>query len=304
MEPAGAPPPLGEPSGLGDLLTFSPAAAGAVSRLAATTAARLGLMIPPVSDQGALDQPGSDNATGPGIAAVWLAAAVGLRRHSIAMDIARCCPPPPVQWHDGAWDLVARHGVASAAAGYAGQDLRHLLMAASPLSALLDLPAPGGEDQAIRLCRSLAASPDTLRPVVEAFAGPGADPVHLAWRASVLGQLALDPLTRAFVLDVYEAAVALYGAEWRERLDDSVRVLGDAAAARAVAPATTATATATATATDIAFAIGRWWRPLRVVARSHHDAIRARTYLDFNVYWQGLRLAAATAGPDGFQELT
>ena len=124
------------------------------TRLAAAQVARLGLRAPPLGD---------DSAPGP--YGIWLAAAVAARdQPALATELARVCPPAR-----GAWDLALRHAVvmpvlasmtagtthhAVAQPGTSSADRRapgaliDALRAASPLTSLLDHPAPGEHDRA------------------------------------------------------------------------------------------------------------------------------------------------------------
>ena len=273
--PEGA-PPGGEPFGLAGLAPVPPDVARALSGLAAITAARLGF--------GGFERRENGAAVEAGVA--WLAAAVGLRHLPLAVEIVQCCPPPAMADRRIPWDVIARHGVVMPALAHVGEDLRAALLSASPLTALLTRPAGGGEDQALALTRGLIAGPCRHQPVIAAFADPGAGTAELEWRAVALDRLRHDEAGRGFALDVYETAVAWHGRHWLARVDDSARAL-------ALAPDDPPLRWREA------LAVGRWWRPLRRLRRSHADAIRARGYLDFNVYMRGLWLAGAVAALDG-----
>lgn len=268
LAPAGA-PPQGAPFGLAGLLAPPPALGDLLAELAAVTAARLALAArlaagPPV---------------GPG--ALWLAAAVGVRSDDgLAMALLRELPPPALHWTEASADLLARHGVVQAALSWLAPALAEAMVAASPLSALLLLPARGEQDSVLLFGQSLLADPAARQPVAAALAAPEAGDAVLAWRAGLLGRLAAGGVAqeRAFVLDVYETAVAWHGPAWLAGLREAAATL------RAPAPAVADWRRA--------LAVGGWWQPLHALRRAGHDAIRQRSYLDFRVYYDGLRLAA------------
>ena len=276
--PAG-PPPVGEPFGLSALLSPRSAVRQVLSALAAVTAARFGLADSALT-----------GGAGPGSAAAWLAAALGLRSQpGLAMDVLSHVPPACASLPDGGWELIARHGVVAAALPYLPGGLAEAMIAASPLTALLLAPARGGDDRVLAFCQNLIAAIPGCPPVVAAFADPYAGTAKLTWRASALGRLAIsgEDRDRSFTLDVYETAVVWHGRDWLTRTLESAEILG--------------AGDSLPEQIGEAMAVGRWWQPLGSLRHRRPDAIRDRHYLDFHVYWRGLRLAAVTARLDGMK---
>lgn len=296
VAPAGA-PPLGAAFGLAELLEPSNPLLRDVTGLAACTAARSGL-----------GAEAFGAAPGPGPGAIWLAAAVGLRAQGgLAAEMLRDVPPAATGWAETGWDLVARHGLAAPARPWLPPALAEAVLAASPLTALLQHPARGEEDRALALCRNMLTLRPARQPMVAAFADPEADAVQLDWRAQVLRRLltGAGPSERSFVLDVYETAVTWHRDAWLSRLRHSTAILQSPAPnepvmmARALASETSSGFAshgdvAADRATDWALATGRWWQGLRMLRQAAPDALRQRRYLDFQIYWSGLRLAAVT----------
>jgi hypothetical protein len=143
-----------------------------------------------------------------------------------------------------------------------------------------------------------------------------------------------DRSGHTFALDVYETAVAWHGTAWLRRVEEGAAILrsldppepsrrseptiisssagasGERAGAMQQAPASAQrqpepdrrsavvemakSSDGTMQFWELAVAIGRWWQPLLALRRRNLDAIRDRDYLDFRVYWSGLRLATVT----------
>jgi hypothetical protein len=248
------------------------------ARLGAAQVARLGLDTPPLGDD-----------TAPGPYAIWLAAAVTLRAQpALACELARLCPPP-----QGAWDLALRHGVVEpvlaqlvpdalpgASPGALPHALVDALRTASPLTALLDHPAPGDRDRCVQLAADvLLAHPRGRRLLAHALAappGPGARAaVILMWRTHVLDRLRTGTDTqRAFVLDVYETALAHHRAS----------LLAEVERAHAALAGTDGQDF------ERALALAGWWRPLWHIRRAWPESLRERPQLDVHGVLAGLRL--------------
>lgn len=258
--PAGPPPP-GDLRSLEALLEPLPAQRGRLGRLAALTAARLSLTAPPLGETVPL-----------GCSAFLLAAAIGAPQQPAAVELARSCDPPR-----SAWELVARHAVVGPALDYMLPALAETLSAASPLTALLRVPPKGEENQIVRLGERLLGHPDGRRLLVNQFCQPSVPAPWLAWRGSLLDRLRLAPGCQPFVLDVYEAALALYGSAWSALIQKALAVLSGPELSR--------------DQLGFLLAVAAWWEPLRALHRSHLDWLRARRYLDFYLYLQGIRLA-------------
>ncbi len=262
--PAGPPPP-GDLRDLEALAEPGAELRAALGRLAALTAARMTLASPPLGD-----------AAPPGPAALWLAVAVGAASRPEASEIVRCCAPA-----DSAWELIARHAVVGRVWEHVPPILAETLLGASPLSALLTVP-PRGEEDAIRLLgEGLLEHRDGRRLLVSTFSQPEDLAPLLAWRGSLLDGLRQAEAHRTFVLDVYEAAIALHRDAWLDRIRAAGSVLADPAAL----PETL----------EFALAVAGWWEALRNLHRSHLDWLRERKYMDFHVYLQGIKVASFAA---------
>ena len=259
------PPPMGSLTHLETLLKPTPAAQAALGRLAASTAALVGLRTPPLGD-----------ATAPGGGAFLLAAAIGAAQHPAAAELLRCADSPR-----SAWDWVVRHGLAQAALAHMPPVLAERLHAASPLTALLLAPLPGEENQAVQLAEHCLAHADGRRLLIHHCCDPNASSKCLVWRGLLLGRLGLVSEFQPTVLDVYETAVALHRQPWLELTQESWAALGGP--------------TPSAERLELITAVAAWWEPLRALHRAHLDWLRERTYLDFNLYLQGIKLAQVAA---------
>jgi hypothetical protein len=255
-EPVG-PPPASDLRALEALLEPLPAQRDLLGRLAALTAAHLSLTAPPLSE-----------VAPPGCSAFLLAAAIGAAQRPEAVELVRYCDPPR-----SAWELIARHAVVRPALHYLPPALAETLCGASPLTALLLVPPKGEENQIVQLGERLLAHPDGRRLLVNQFCRPDVPAPLLTWRGSLLDRLRLVPDYQPFVLDVYEAALALYGSAWNKVSQEALMVL------------------LSKDRLDFVLAVATWWEPLRALYRSHLDWLRARPYLDFYLYLQGIRLA-------------
>lgn len=256
------PPPSGDLRELGALVTPDAAARQALARAAAHMAARLSLVSPPLGDPEPL-----------GASALWLAAAIGAHRHPAAIDLIKCCEPSP-----SAWDLIARHAVILPALEHLPPLFAEALVTTSPLTGLLILPPGGQEDQLALLCERLLDHFDGRRLLVHLFCQAESPAPMLSWRGRLLAALRLAARYQPFVLDVYEAAVALHAQAWLARIAEAQRILSGPPAPPA--------------RLQLALSIGRWWQPLRAMHRAHLDWLRERRYLDFHIYLQGIKLAS------------
>jgi hypothetical protein len=259
------------------------------SRLAAAQVARLGLRAPPLDDD-----------TEPGPYGIWLAASVAARDEpALAAELARLCPPPR-----GTWDLALRHAVVApvlerAAGGATGQRpdavppalpralpgalpraLITALRTASPLTSLLDHPAPGEHDHCVKLATGvLLAHAHGRRMLAHTLAAPvpgdARGPVIARWRAQLLDRLRVGTdAQRDFVLDVYEIALAHHRAATLAEIERGHAALAD--------PGSPAFERALATA--------EWWRPLWHLRRAWPESLRERVHLDVHGVLAGLRL--------------
>jgi FtsH ternary system domain X1 len=251
------------------------------SRLAAAAVARLGLRAPPLDDD-----------TAPGPYGIWLAAACAARNQpALAAELARLCPPPR-----GAWDLALRHAVVAPvlerAAGDAGgqrpgavpgalpKALITALRTASPLTSLLDHPAPGEHDHCVKLATGvLLTHAHGRRVLAHALAAPipgdARGPVIARWRAQLLDRLRVGTdEQRGFVLDVYEIALAQHRAATLAEIERGHAALAEPGSS----------------AFERALALAEWWRPLWHLRRAWPESLRERVHLDVHGVLAGLRL--------------
>jgi FtsH ternary system domain X1 len=235
-EPVGAPPtgPLWEAA----LLAKPPAAVcDAAVQLARRTAALMGTGSPPFSD-------GPRPASRIGLGVVFLAAAVGGRQQGgTAAQLAQAVPPDPARRAPEAWyDLVARHGLVSAAVtalggteprsgdtdALRGEPLSELLLHASPLTAVLYRPPlralkSDATAQAVSTAVALLGRPRG-RAVLAAGLADWSPLAHvLTWRARLLARLRLDHPD--LLLDVCLTARTRHGARWDDRIRWAARQL-------------------------------------------------------------------------------
>lgn len=232
--PHGTPPigPLWDAVGLA---RPAPATRDAAAELARRTAALLGAGSPPL---------GSGDRIGLGV--IFLAAAVGGRQQpGPAITLAQAVPPATARRGVGWYDLVARHGLVSAAlAGLTGtgavtpaagaggaarpspaadeqRSLPEVLLGASPLSSVLYRPPlhtlnTGTTRQAVRTAVALLDRPRGPQVLATGLAGWMPFPAVLTWRTELLNRLRLDH--PGLLLDVYMVARIRFGAEWDKRV--------------------------------------------------------------------------------------
>ncbi|MET9732496.1 hypothetical protein ABZZ79_18165 [Streptomyces sp. NPDC006458] len=247
-DPGAQGPPPREPGSADPVLLLE--------RLARVTAARLQLSDPPLGDPGPA-----------GLDPLLIAAAVAVRQDPTAARTALEGAREPASVRD----VLARHGlVAHALATAPPEDpLRPDLLRASPLTALLDHPAPGGEERCAQLLDRLLDHPEGRRAAVAALAAPPGSPETARYRASLLRRFRFTPGEREFVYDVYETALLRHAGTYRRHTDrvrdllrDSpARLLADDAGGR------------------WALATMDWWEPLAVIARRHPQELRRRRML-------------------------
>lgn len=224
-EPAG-PVPIGPLWDVANLASPPDGVRDAAIQLARRTTARLGAGAPPF---GARDRIGAGT--------LFLAAAAGGRQQlDPAALLARAVPPPAPRRDPGAWyDLVARHGLVSAAVTALGEavpatgsaddsdqpPLPELLLQASPLTSVLHRPTlhalrSDTTGQAVATALALLARPRGHAVLVAGLAGWTPLTPVLAWRTSLLSRLRHD--YRDLVLDVYVTARTRFAADWDQRL--------------------------------------------------------------------------------------
>jgi hypothetical protein len=257
-----------EALGLAALAKPSPELVEAAGALAARHAAKLGLRPPPLGDARPL-----------GYGGLVLATAVGLAyAPALADAVASACPEEA-----SAWDLVLRDAIVSCALGSPYEpDFLDTLRASSPLTAVLDRPAPGGEDEAIARIERLAEHPDGRRLVVFAFAKPAAPRAVRQFRAAALERLRLlGDRGRELVLDVYEAAFVHHRASIAAEIAEARVALGRGDEDRGEI--------------EDALATAGFYGPLARVRRASPDALRRRPHLDLDGILEATRLHRASS---------
>jgi hypothetical protein len=257
------PPPHGDLDGAEQLARPDPRLVLSLARLGAVTAARLRVAA-------------VEGAPETGLDGLVLAAALGSRQ---AVELARALVatlPAPC----GTWECLVRHGLAATALAFVPEEMADDLRAASPLSGLLERPAPGEESAALAWVRRLRGDRQMRQALVVALAHPAAPPAVRRWRAELLDRSRLDGEDgRSFVLDVYETAILHHEAEWIDVVRAARAVLLDP---RAVADAERL---------DEAAAAADWWGALAALDRTHLAEVRQRRHLGYS-YREALRLHA------------
>ncbi|MCP4363865.1 MAG: hypothetical protein GY800_00980 [Planctomycetes bacterium] len=263
MFPEG-PPPCGSLSELEALMQSGADIEKILASAAAVALARLGL-----GSSNADEKPVSYNV-------VLFAAAVGAASTPAAAELLRLCRPPRTRS-----ELSLHHALLHPALSYLPAAFIEQALLVSPLTGLLLVPPRGEEDSAIQLCEQLINRADSRRLLAWHFAAPGANGDRLAWRARIMETLRLEEQHQPFVLDIYEAAVALHASGWKKSIHTALGILSSS--------------DPEPKSLDLAMATGRWWWPFASIYRSDHNAIRERRYLnDFDLYLAGIRLARAT----------
>lgn len=243
-EPSG-PVPLGPLWDVAALTSPDRNVSDAATQLARRTSARLGAGNPPFGTGGK----GIHPRIGPG--SIFLAAAAGGRGQANAASLLAQAVPPasrgrtPEDWYD----LVARHGVAgpvtaalltaggdpgipatpaggisepqASTGGSSAESLPELLIAASPLTAVLYRPPlralrSGTAKSAFSTAIALLDRPRGREVLGAGLARWSPHPDVLAWRALLLTQLRLSH--QELLLDVYVTARTRFGEEWDQRI--------------------------------------------------------------------------------------
>lgn len=257
--------PLGDELRLVSVLSPSPELVSQAGALAAEHAARLGLRAPPLGQ------------TTPFGVGVWLLVlALGfVDRPELMLSIVALCAPP-----SGAWDLILRDAlVVRALEAELHEEVLEALRLHSPLSAVFERPAAGGEDAAMVLMDEVALSLDGRRMLVHAFARPTSSPLVWRFRASVMDRLRLrerGPLSLSFVLEVYEAAFVFHGDRIRAQRKGAEEELGRGKP--------------DPKRLEEALAFAAYWGPLSRIRRANPEALRARVYLELEDVLEVCRL--------------
>jgi hypothetical protein len=232
--------PAGDLSDSARLAAPGPGSLLCAGQLAAVTAARLRLAGPLFGD-----------TRPPGLGAIILAAAIGGHTRDEQAALLLRAVPAPVS----AADLLAHHGLVTPAVRLL-PGLRDRLLDASPLTGVLDRPGPRSRASCQDLLDRLRTSARAM--VVTRFAAPPDGAEQAMWRGECLSHIRHeDP---EFVLDVYETALTLHGAEHEIRAR---------AAWRHVIAGTPGPASATAL----------WWRALAELEAAAPRRIKGRAGL-------------------------
>lgn len=262
MSPSQGPPPRGDLRSPQQLLRPPDELGHLLAQLASTTAATLRLGNPPL---------GEDERVG--LDGLVVAAALANRHLPLVTGalLGRLERRPNV------WSLVARHALVAPALAHVPIDLAHDLLACSPLTALLDHPPPHQDTPAMGVATRWLRSPVGRVALQLHLARPSTRPAVLAWRARLFDRLRLSRDRRAFVLDVYEAALIHHEQEHMEMARRALGVFLDPRASR------------DDRLLNEALAIADWWGPLHALERIDLDALRARRYLGY-AYREGIRI--------------
>jgi hypothetical protein len=261
------PPPRGDPLDPEGLARPGDRLARALGQLTSITAARLRLGSPPLGDRGPV---------GPGGAI--LAAALGVAHApELVKYLLRAVPEAA---GDAEW--VARHGITDRALGYLAEPLADEFRLVSPLTAVLDRPVREQQAQVIAHVVRLIGYREARLAILLALAQPTPSTEVRRWRGDLLGILRLQgDGGRAFVLDVYEAALIHHRAEVLEQIQAARSVLEDPVAS------------ADQKRLEQALTIAKWWETLSALDRSDSAGLRSRRYLDPS-YRKGIMLYRRT----------
>jgi hypothetical protein len=173
---------------------------------------------------------------------------------------------------------LGRHGLLAAALPHLPESLADECRARSPLTAVLERPAPGTESTAVATARRILEDARGRASLQLHLARPTDDARVRRWRAELLDRLRLgDEAGRGFVLDVYEAAMIHHRPSALEQIGRAGRVLKDSLASQDEA------------ALRDAMSVADWWGPLWTIHRQDIDALRHRPYLHYD-FLEGLRL--------------
>jgi hypothetical protein len=260
------PPPRGDLRDAEDLAEPPDRLREAARRLVAATAARLRWGHPPLGDPRPL-----------GAATIVLAAILGAPDPD-RLQLAGLLLPILDEPDATAGDLVGRHGLLAPALLHLPEPMADDCRARSPLTAVLERPAPGQESSAVATARRILEDARGRASLQLHLARPTDDARVRRWRAELLDRLWRgDEAGRQFVLDVYEAAMIHHRPRALEQIDGAGEVLRSSLAARDGA------------ALRDAMAVADWWGPLWMIHRQDIDALRARPYLHID-FLEGLRL--------------
>lgn len=178
-------------------------------------------------------------------------------------------------------EALARHVVVAPALPYLPDALADDLRAASPLTALLDRPAPGQAHLAMSLALELLDHKDGRCFLVRTLAQPSNDRAVRSWRADFMEGLRGHSREGAqAVLDIYETTMVHHRETALAQIREAFAVLAEQHAVD------------DRSRLEKTLALGDWWGPLAALARADNEALRDRLYLGYE-FPQGLELHRA-----------
>lgn len=167
-------------------------------------------------------------------------------------------------------DAAARHRLAERAMPYVPTAVGDCLRDISPLTAVLDRPAPGSDAAAFEFANRLLKHHETRRTLVNRLAQPTADITVRKWRTSILERWRVQAELIDTVLDVFESAVEFHGGEFQQQMQSRMALLmrfgkplDDAEQAEV-------------------YSLVAWWTPWVALEQSHNDLVRRRELLGRN----------------------
>ncbi len=267
QDPTG-PPPGGPLDGIDVTLDSLEASNTALARLLTRFAARHQLDAPPFGDT----ELESGNV-------LMLARILGIawepRAALVLLGWANLPPPTTLL------EALARHVVVAPALPYLPDALADDLRAASPLTALVDRPAPGRVHLAMSLALELLDRTDGRCFLVRTLAQPSTDGAVRSWRADFMEGLRGHSREGAqAVLDIYETTMVHHRETALAQIHEAFAVLADQHVVD------------DRPRLEKNLALGDWWGPLAALARADNEALRDRPYLGYE-FPQGLELHRA-----------
>ncbi len=263
MNAMSAPPPLGDVRSTEQLAQPPESLCRSLGELTTITAARMRLGAPPLGDREQV-----------GLGSLIIAAAIGVSSIPEFSRIVLSAVPQsesPVDW-------VARHGIVLPALSYLTEEVADDCRILSPLTALINRPVKGYDDQAIDVARFLLENKHGRVSLVLHLARPIQDLKVREWRNTLLDLLRLGKEhEKTFVLDVYEAMMIHHQQEAIDQVRNARTVMTDPKSA------------SDENRLRDALSVCGWWGPLWTIERSNINALRARPYLGY-AYREGMAL--------------
>lgn len=233
----------------------------ALGRLAAVTAARLLLGAPPLGDDAPISCDGLVIA-----AAIGLVAQQGLPR--ALLEELR----PASHFAEA----VVRHGLVVRALPLLSQVIADDLRVLSPLTAVIERPAPGTDGDVFAAAERLRAVAAGRRLLVVTLSEPTDSSAIRKWRTDLLARWRGGTEADVeLVLDIYEAAIVHHEATFLEQIRAARAVIADPKAVQ------------NDDLTETAISVAKWWEPLSRIERANVSLVRDRRYLGYE-YRKGL----------------